>query len=365
VTSLAEFFAAERAAGRPLVAAFVVATEGSTYRKPGALMLFSAGGTRCGLLSGGCLEADIQEHALRLLTEGARAATRSYDSRGSDDPIWGLGLGCEGLMRILLLRVDASTGYEPLRFLLESAEGRDRGASAIVVSATTKGAHFPGAFWNWHERRGARAGTPAAVTAAGRSRATRGGASLQRVVLDGQDVELFVTAVERRPALLLCGAGPDAVPVASLASGLGWRVTLVDHRPAYVDPARFAPAQQLFRVDADRLGESIELGAFDAAVVMSHHLVADGHYLAQLADAPIPYVGLLGPAARRERLYAEIGPEATQKLRPRLRAPVGLDLGGRTPEAIALSIVAEIQAVLNDRRGQPFSAPHQGTFSPV
>jgi xanthine dehydrogenase accessory factor len=98
---------------------------------------------------------------------------------------------------------------------------------------------------------------------------------------------------------------------------------------------------------------------------MSHHLVADGHYLAQLAGASIPYVGLLGPAARRERLFAEIGDEATQMLRPRLRAPVGLDLGGRTPEAIALSIVAEIQAALNGRRGLPFSAPHQGTFSPV
>ncbi len=365
MTSLAEFFAAERVAGRPLVAAFVVATEGSTYRKPGALMLFSAAGTRCGLLSGGCLEADIQEHALRLLTEGARATTRSYDSRGSDDPIWGLGLGCEGLMRILLLRVDASTGYEPLRFLLESAEGRDRGASAIVVSATTKGAHFAGAFWNWHERRGARAGTPAAVTAACRGRATRGGASLQRVALDGQDVELFVTSVERRPSLLLCGAGPDALPVAAMAGSLGWRVTLVDHRPAYVEPGRFGPDQVVQRVDADRLGESLDLAAFDAAVVMSHHLVADGHYLAQLAPSPIPYIGLLGPAARRERLYAEIGDERTQLLRLRLRAPVGLDLGGRTPEEIALSIVAEIQAALNGRRGLPFSALHHGTFSPV
>ena len=120
----------------------------------------------------------------------------------------------------------------------------------------------------------------------------------------------------------------------------------------------------VLEVDIAALGQTVDLHRIDAAVVMSHHLTADGRYLGVLAESSIPYIGLLGPAARRERLAAELG-ERAARLRPRLYAPVGLDLGGRTPEAIALSIVAEIQAFLNGRRGAPFSANHQGSFSPV
>jgi xanthine/CO dehydrogenase XdhC/CoxF family maturation factor len=156
------------------------------------------------------------------------------------------------------------------------------------------------------------------------------------------------------PTLLLCGAGPDAEPVQRIATLLGWQVTVVDHRPAYIDAARFPGAVRVMQVELDDPGAAIALDGFDAAVVMSHHLIADGRHLAALARSRVPYVGLLGPAARRERLYAELGP-AAEALRSRLRAPVGLDLGGRTPEDIALSIVAEIQAALHGRRGGPFS----------
>lgn len=312
-----EFFEKQRLEGRPLVAAFVIATEGSTYRKPGALMLFSAQGERRGLLSGGCLEGDLQEHALRLLGDGGRCLVRSYDSRGSDDPIWGLGLGCEGLMKVLLLRVDAATAYEPLATLLEAPLQRRAAAFTIDIDS----------------------GELATATPT----ATR---------LEGQR---FTIAAERIPALLLCGAGPDAEPVAALAATLGWQVTVVDHRPAYIETQRFTNGVRLLRADPPQLGTQLDLGGFDAAVVMSHHLTADGQYLGALARSVVPYVGLLGPAARRERLFAELGADAAS-LRPRLRAPVGLDLGGRTPEAIALSIIAEIQAVLNGRGGAPFSA---------
>lgn len=296
------FLARARAAGEPLVAAFIVETQGSTYRKPGTLMLFDAGTGRCGLLSGGCLEGDLHDHARALLQSGERCLERSYDSRGSDDPIWGLGLGCEGLMRVLLLRVDAAHDYEPVATLIAAA--RERRSASVSIQ----------------NERG----------------------------------ETFVVHAERTPTLLICGAGPDAEPVCAFAAALGWRVTLVDHRPAYVDAARFPGAERVLRVDAESLASAVTLAEFDAAIVMSHHLVADGRYLSALADCDIGYVGLLGPAARRERLFAELGDRAG-RLRPRLRAPVGLDLGGRSPEAIALSIVAEVQAVLHGRAGAPFS----------
>lgn len=300
-----------------MVAAMVIATQGSTYRKPGALMLFSASGDRCGLLSGGCLEGDLADHASKLLASDARCLTKTYDSRGSDDPVWGLGLGCEGLMTILLLRVDEVSHYEPLASLFAAEAQRQSASFAIDIDSGAVSAVAP---------------APSGLAG-----------------------KLFTLSAERPPALLVCGAGPDVEPVAGLASLLGWQITIVDHRPAYIDAARFPPAARVLRVDAANLGATLLLDDYDAAVVMSHHLIADGQYLAALAECHVPYVGLLGPAARRERLIAELGPGA-ERLRQRLRAPVGLDLGGRTPEAIALSIVAEIQAVLNARSAAPFSA---------
>lgn len=330
-----EFLDRETAAGHRLVAAFVIATEGSTYRKPGALMLLSSNGARCGLLSGGCLEGDLHEHAQRLLAGDDRIVERRYDGRGSDDPVWGLGLGCEGAMRILLWRLDTGSSLTLLRGWLSAAIRREPALLEIDLSngdgALSMGSALGG---------DADSSSPSGVLPPGRA-----------TLRDGS----FAVAATRVPALLLCGAGPDAEPVVRMASQVGWQVTVVDHRPAYVEAARFQDAIRVATVDAADPGAVVALDGFDAAVVMSHNLVADGRYLAALAVSDIPYVGLLGPAARRERLYAELGPLA-ERLRPRLRAPVGLDLGGASPEAIALSIVAELQASLHGRSGAPFSA---------
>ena len=330
-----EFLDRETAAGHRLVAAFVIATEGSTYRKPGASMLLSSSGARCGLLSGGCLEGDLHEHAQRLLADDDRIVERRYDGRGSDDPVWGLGLGCEGAMRILLWRLDTGSSLTLLRGWLSAAIRREPALLEIDLSngdgALSMGSALGG---------DADSSSPSGVLPPGRA-----------TLRDGS----FAVAAARVPALLLCGAGPDAEPVVRMASQVGWQVTVVDHRPAYVEAARFQDAVRIVTVDAADPGAVVALDGFDAAVVMSHNLVADGRYLAALAISAIPYVGLLGPAARRERLYAELGSLA-EALRPRLRAPVGLDLGGASPEAIALSIVAELQASLHGRSGAPFSA---------
>ena len=330
-----EFLDRETAAGHRLVAAFVIATEGSTYRKPGASMLLSSNGARCGLLSGGCLEGDLHEHAQRLLAGDDRIVERRYDGRGSDDPVWGLGLGCEGAMRILLWRLDTGSSLTLLRGWLSAAIRREPALLEIDLSngdgALSMGSALGG---------DADSSSPSGVLPPGRA-----------TLRDGS----FAVAAARVPALLLCGAGPDAEPVVRMASQVGWQVAVVDHRPAYVEAARFQDAIRVATVDAADPGAVVALDGFDAAVVMSHNLVADGRYLAALAVSDIPYVGLLGPAARRERLYAELGPLA-ERLRPRLRAPVGLDLGGASPEAIALSIVAELQASLHGRSGAPFSA---------
>jgi xanthine/CO dehydrogenase XdhC/CoxF family maturation factor len=154
--------------------------------------------------------------------------------------------------------------------------------------------------------------------------------------------------------LLLLGGGPDARPVATLAAFLGWRVVVADHRSTYLVPARFPAETRLIETRAADVANALRLDAYSAAIVMSHHLDSDLQYLRALAYSAIPYVGLLGPAARREKLLGDLGADAAL-LRPRLRAPVGLDIGGRSPESIALSIIGEVHAALAGRGGRPFS----------
>lgn len=307
---LQEFFEQERGAGADLVIALVVATEGSTYRKPGAFMLLSSSGRRAGLLSGGCLEGDLHEHALKMLVDDRRCMMHRYDNRSSDDPIWGLGLGCEGSMTIFLLRCGMGDSYEPLTSIFSSLAQNQ--AVDLLVDL----------------RNGGVIATDSAVSA------------------QTSSIDCFRLRVAPPLRLLICGAGPDAEPLFEFAYRLGWRVTLLDHRPAYAVPHRFSGAELVKQVELNEWAKGFDLERYSAAVVMSHHLGADAQYLSGLARSMIPYIGLLGPPARRERLLADLGPLA-RDLTTRLRAPVGLNLGGRTPEAIALSIVAEIQAAFS------------------
>jgi xanthine/CO dehydrogenase XdhC/CoxF family maturation factor len=164
----------------------------------------------------------------------------------------------------------------------------------------------------------------------------------------------LIAPVELPPRLLVLGAGPDAMPLVEIAGLMNWHVTVLDHRPAYAVAERFPRAQRVALNPAADLTQALRATHFDAAVVMSHHLLSDQAYLAALAEHDaVPYVGLLGPAPRRARLMQELG-EKSQRLAGRLHGPIGLDIGARTPETIALAIVSEIQAVLAGRHGGSF-----------
>jgi len=307
----------ERAPSAPAsrVLATVVATAGSTYRKPGARMLLMGDGSFIGLLSGGCLESDLQIHAREVLASGAARAF-DYDTRGPDDTLFGVGLGCEGTMRVLL---EPAGPMSPAEAALAAAgKATRRGESTSLVMVHNAARMRLGTYGHDQE-----------VPADERSRA-------------------FVQRLAPPPHLLICGAAPDAEAVVSTARALGWRVSVVDHRPAYVSAARFAGAE-LHIASPNTLHTEIDLTRCHAAVVMSHHLTSDELYLRELAEAGVPaYVGLLGPKARRNRLAHELGP-LVEKFGGRIRGPVGLDIGATTPEGIALAIVGQIHAWLAGR----------------
>ncbi|HTV97466.1 MAG TPA: XdhC family protein [Steroidobacteraceae bacterium] len=328
----------ERGVRSAAALATVVATAGSTYRKPGARMLILADGGHVGLLSGGCLEADLALHA-REVIDGASARAVEYDMRGPDDILFGIGAGCEGAMRVLLEPTHAATAAAAL----ESA-GRITGSGyATCLVCVHESGEIPLGTYG-------PASLPAVLTDAA-ERALAQQASHELSIASGsQRLRAFVQFLPPPPHLLICGAGPDAQPVCAAARALGWRVSIVDHRPAYAQGHRF-PGARVVLAGPAALADGVDLDRCHAAVVMSHHLDSDIEYLRVLARAGCPdYVGLLGPAARRRRIGAQLG-SLGEPLRSRLRGPVGSDIGALTPEAIAVAIVSEVHAWLAGRLG--------------
>lgn len=346
---LLPMFERARANGSPLVLATVTATRGSTYRKAGAQLLVGPGGKFEGLLSGGCLEGDLAQRAASVLETGQPKLV-SYENSGEDDLLWGLGSGCEGGMDIWLMRLDAANGWEPFATIAGRLERHESVTYGLVLESGAPGLAAGSVAWA-PAMRSLPAGLPGHLSAwIDDELATHDTPREARIAeFEAPRTRIFVATVVPQKELLLLGAGPDAVPVVGFAATLGWRVTLVDHRPAYADAARFPGARRVLAARPGEIAGELDLSHFDAAVIMSHHLATDLAALAALAPTNIPYVGLLGPTARRKRLLADLDRATAALLDGRLRSPVGLDLGGRDPASIALAIVAEVQAFFHGR----------------
>jgi xanthine/CO dehydrogenase XdhC/CoxF family maturation factor len=309
-------------AGAGSVLATLVTVEGSSYRRPGARMLIADGGVRIGSVSGGCLEEDLFERSRRVSATG-RAELVVYDTTAENDLLWGVGLGCHGVVRILL---------EPL-------PARPVWAAAIAENMRAGRATELAVVWEDPE------GQPGTMLrdakAAARLKAAAG---------------VFTETVEPPTPLSVFGAGDDAQPLARIAQDLGWAVTIADPRPAMATAARFPGVSGLVVGPADELVARVAPAPGSLAVVMTHHYVHDRPILRHLLPLPLAYLGLLGPRARAQRILADIAEEGlaiTSAMRSRLRAPVGLDLGADGPEEVALSAIAEMKAVLAGRDGRP------------
>ncbi len=336
--------------GKTAVLATVVKVEGSAYRRPGARMLFPEDGPVVGMVSGGCLEADLAERAQGVLASG-RADTVVYDMRSPDDIVWGLGLGCNGEVRVLLERIEAGVPPGWLEFLDRCARSRTVGAIVTVFGGSAVGHRL------CLSEDGATDGTIGEAKLrdrlagdAARALRDRRSSVVQREV-SGDAVEAFVEFLPPRISLLVFGAGGDARPVVRLARQLGWSVTVVDDRPAQATAERFPDADAVELVRFDRLDRAgLTVDADTPALVMTHHFLHDLDILQFLLPSASPYVGLLGPRQRMENLLTELaGRDAgvTAEQLTRLYGPVGLDIGSETPEEIALSALAEIRAVLS------------------
>jgi len=333
--------------GKALVLASVYETEGSTYSKAGAQMLITGDGDFQGMLSGGCLEGDLAERARAVLESGSPQNV-TYDLGQNDEELWGLGVGCDGLMRIFLQPVSPDYQYEPFATMCRAYEGSSDQMAATVLESEIDAIPAGSTLVTID---GDVAFSDISEDFAQLVQAEAGVALLQRqsqtctIATDAGKASLLLSVLRPPPRILVLGAGLDAEPVVRLASELGWRVSVQDHRPAYVESGDFSAAEEIHCVPVAEAATTIRLHQFAAAIVMSHHLASDRQYLRQLAATDIAYIGLLGPRDRRRRLLEELR-EAADHLTPRLHGPAGLDIGGRGPASIALSMVAEIHQEL-------------------
>jgi xanthine/CO dehydrogenase XdhC/CoxF family maturation factor len=347
--ALLDFFRAHQD-DEALVLATIIATVGSTYRKPGAMMLVARDGSFEGLISGGCLEGDLLHHAANVFEDGVPKRV-TYDMHADDDLVWSLGLGCDGVIHLQLQRLekDAQFGF------LERLDDAHRARRAVLLAlATQTDGRVPAGAHALLEQDGAGGGESALLDVLqGQAAAWPDWRFSNHRFGAARSGEAILVHIPPTPRVLICGAGPDALPLARLLAELGWEIVVTDHRAAFARADRFPAGCTVLQERPGHLAEAVDPASLDAAVIMSHHLENDSSYLGSLAAFDIPYIGVLGPRARRLRL-AQLA-ECQER---QLFGPAGLDIGAELPASIALAIAAEIHAVLNERDGRYLTEVH-------
>jgi xanthine dehydrogenase accessory factor len=329
--------------------ATVVKLSGSSYRRPGARMLMTEDGHWWGAISGGCLEGDALRKARKAILDG-KPTLVTYDTMNDDSAMnLGVGLGCNGIIDVLIEPLandgsaDAITMLKATQAFKESAviatvfatQGLDVPIGSRLLLLPNGKSNLPHTELKQLVELDVRAILP-----------TRKSENRTYTLAEGE-VELFLEAIQPSIQLYVFGGGYDAVPVTVLAKNLGWKVSVVDDCPAHLSPKRFASAEATLCVPRDQVAEKIVVTNYTVAVLMSHNYKFDLAVLKQLIQTDIQYIGLLGPKKRFRKMQDELSEEGialSARDLARIYSPIGLDLGAETPEEIALSIIAEIQA---------------------
>lgn len=343
--------------------ATVMQVDGSSYRRPGARMLIRPGGQTVGTISGGCLEQDVLCHAVEII-QGGEPKLLTYDTASEEDILFGVGLGCNGVVRILLERLEPlhSSGVLPLsviEFIAQLFHRKQTGVVATVFRLQGDAGIPVGSRLMLHRENQVVSGsfTPALqeqALAQARKCLSEQKSCVERYPTEDGAATILFEVLRAPPRLFIFGAGYDARPLVRLAKELGLRVSVVDARPAYATADRFPEADDVILAAPESDGIWRTLDERSAAVIMSHNYAADCAWLNRLLPLPLAYLGLMGPRKRAERMLRQLCAEG---FRPsnlqlaKLHNPVGLDLGAENPEQIALSILAELQAKLAGHSG--------------
>jgi xanthine/CO dehydrogenase XdhC/CoxF family maturation factor len=298
------------------VLATIIETQGSSYRKAGAMMFFNSLGQSFGLLSGGCLESDLLRQAQKCINQNTNVLI-CYDMQDDSDIAWQLGIGCGGLVKVLLQPIHQANNYLELiklRFTLDQRQiahykiNLDFDKNHVYTDINTSSFKIHSSF----------------------------------------DIEIKPT-----PALIVFGGGIDAKPLIDMANTLGWHITLIDSRVGYARKAYFLKANSIINKTYSTLSKNSLIINADAIVIMHHNVQLDARALNLSNSSKAKYIGLLGPQHRTEKVFIEAGLTSHTFSKP-LANPIGLDLGGELPESIALSILSQAHAQLSSTNAQEF-----------
>ncbi|MDZ8104916.1 MAG: XdhC family protein [Nostoc sp. DedQUE12a] len=339
--------------------ATVVKTSGSVYRRAGARMLLTEEGQMIGCVSGGCLESDVFEKAQALMFADGTPIVVNYDTTASNDIVWGFGLGCNGVIEVLIEPLSNELAKSQLDFIAECLHGQQSGVMATVFKVAgeimTKIASRlflkpdGTVISNIEDKLFVQK-----ILVDVQQVLKQGKSQIKSYTLANGIAEVFLEVIHPVVPVVVFGAGHDTIPVINLVKHQGWHVTIVDNRPGYTTFERFPNADQIIFSEPQVIQNHLNLNSRTVAIIMTHRYESDLALLRTLLPSSVRYIGILGPRSRTQRLLQDLKSEGfvpTDAQLQRLYAPVGLDIGADSPEAIALSIVAEIQAVLANRAG--------------
>jgi xanthine dehydrogenase accessory factor len=336
--------------------ATVVRVEGSSYRRTGARMLVMDNGVWVGGISGGCLEGDALRRA-RLAMAKSEPSLVTYDTSEDDQHQIGVGLGCNGVIDVLLSPLEIGSPTNTVE-ILKSCMAERRQTHILLTITNLEEKHSllrTGQMIRYTGSNSLMVFDDALLQAAldktiqiylqkGRSRPKMFQFS------DGTEIEIFIEIVPPEVHLVLMGHQYDVLPLARLVKEIGWRSTVVGNRQKMM-PELLTIADDFVAPDDF---EQTLMDDHTAIVLMSHDFKTDKYNLPKVLKTPAPYIGMLGPRIRAEKIFKELAEEQIKVSEmdiQRIYAPVGLDIGAISPEEIALSIIAEIRAILSDRSG--------------
>jgi xanthine dehydrogenase accessory factor len=355
IQSILNAFEQSQQQGKSAFLATVVGTQGSTYRRPGARLFIADDGETVGLVSGGCLERDLVEHTQLLPDDRPKIVT--YDHTATEDILWGFGLGCTGTVKVLVEPLNPP--HDPLTFLAQCQRDRTPGVLVSIIQVEGIDTQLGACLTLTADAMSVLGKTDSDLIDAIVPDARSVLQSRQSVVklydLKNCQIEVWIEFIEPPISLMIFGAGQDAIPIAQFAKALGWHVTVVDCRANPLSHERFAMCDRVILTHREQIA-SLNIPTDSVAAILTHNYYDDLEILKVLLPSSLRYIGLLGPKQRTKRLLDELQQDPTYSdlqtdRLAKLYAPVGLDIGADTPAAIALSIVAEIQAVLSDRPG--------------
>ncbi len=332
------------------VLATVIDVKGSAYRKPGARMLITSEGLTVGMVSGGCLENDVSEHAKHVMKSGQPRIV-TYDTTTDEDLLWGFGIGCQGIVEILIESLEPEREYFPLNFLAHK--------QPTILVTVIKVEGLVNAKLGDHlilrslELEISDIDEPEIISliiSEAQKILSKEKSITRRYILPSGFFDVFIEVIPPPLSLIIFGAGNDALPLVQFAQLLGWEVILVDCRANEASYHRFSNAHRVILTGRDRLQQDVKIQEQSVVVIMTHNYLDDLAILRWLCPLSLRYLGLLGSQELSERLLQDLHKQEILS-QVTLFSPIGLDIGATTPVEIALAIIAEIQAVISQRSG--------------